>query len=92
MLIDVDAAMRQPQALVDACSRLGIPLQFPQQLQLEPVADQADLAHYLAQSLISNQPGLRILEAELEARSQPLEDTVFWKCNHWICLISTANG
>ena len=73
MLIDVDAAIRRPQALVDACSRLGIPLQSLQ-MQLEPVPDQADLARYLAQSLISNQPGLQTLEAELEARAQPLED------------------
>ena len=92
LLLDADVAIRQPQDLVEVCSHIGISLQSPP-LHAVPVPDRADLARYLAQVFVSNQPELQAMEAQLEASAQPFGEEsplelhpldLFNQHSHWL--------
>ncbi len=78
LLLDTDAAIRQPQALLDICQRIGLTLQtVPQKTEPEP--EQNIVERYLAHHLVANQPEVHSLHAELEASAQPLDDVIVFE-------------
>ena len=72
LLLDADAAIRQPQALIDICRLIGLTLVEYSPQSDAPDPGQAILERYLAHHLIANQPEIQSLQTELEASAQPL--------------------
>jgi hypothetical protein len=73
VLFDMEAAIRQPNKFLDACSPVGLTLQSLPEIS-DFVPDQNTLELYLARLLLENQPEVQALQIELEASAQPLED------------------
>lgn len=73
VLLNTEAAIRQPQALLNICQGIGITLQ-PLPPTTTRFPDQDILERYLAQQLVANQPEIQSLQVELEASAQPLDD------------------
>lgn len=74
ILLDAEAAIRQPQALLDICQRIGLVLQALPQESAPDTERVETLGHYLAQHIVANQPEVQSLQVELEASAQPLGD------------------
>jgi hypothetical protein len=73
MLLDIDAAIRQPQAFLDICGRFGLTLESLADITA-PVEDRLSFEHYLAQQLLTKLPEVQSQQTELEASAQPFDD------------------
>ncbi|RRS33632.1 MAG: hypothetical protein NV67_15735 [Gammaproteobacteria bacterium (ex Lamellibrachia satsuma)] len=75
LLLDAEAAAQQPDALADACQRIGLVLQ---PANLSPILTYAApaLECLLASQFLHEQPAIQVLQMELEASAQPLGEAV----------------
>jgi myosin heavy subunit len=73
LLLDMDATIRQPQALLDVCQRIGLTLKalLP---NTTPIPDQDFIERHLAHYLVASNPEVQSLHAELEASAHPLDE------------------
>jgi myosin heavy subunit len=71
VLLNTDAAIRQPQELINICRQIGLTLEDLPQKNAQ-LLDQTILERYLGHHLIANRPEIQSLQTELEASAQPL--------------------
>jgi len=74
LLLDAETAAQHPQALADACQRIGLELQ---PINLSEVVTMAApvIERLLAHQYLRKQSAIQALQVELEVSSQPLGDT-----------------
>ena len=71
ILLDAEAAVRQPQELIQACRRFDLPLHSPSEMPpLNPHA--ATVERLLAKYLVAERSEVQTLQTELDATAQPL--------------------
>lgn len=75
LLLDADAACRNPQAMVIACQRLDIRLEFPPNPP-PPQPDAPALERLIADLLLKSEESVASLQVELEVSAQPLGDAM----------------
>jgi hypothetical protein len=73
ILLDAEASLRQPRALIDICQGFGIELQTLPRNQIQP-ANRASVEHYFANFWLADKPAVQPLQEELEASSHPLDN------------------
>ncbi|RLJ20340.1 hypothetical protein DJ031_05920 [bacterium endosymbiont of Escarpia laminata] len=71
LLLDAEMAAQQPEALADACQRIGLVLQAANPSPILTTAAPA-LECLLASQFLGEQPAIQDLQMELEASAQPL--------------------
>ena len=75
VLLDAEAAVRNPHEFIEVCRRFGLPLQAPSELPL-PEPSMAAIERLLASYLVADKPDVHTLQTELEATAQPLADNI----------------
>ena len=75
LLLDAEAASRQPQEMIDICRQIGLPLRAPSELPPSKNHN-AVMERLLAGYLIADRPDVQELQKELEATAQPLADNM----------------
>ncbi len=74
LLLDAETAAQQPEALAEACQRIGLALQAANPSPILTTAAPA-LECLLASQFLGEQPAIQDLQMELEASAQPLGET-----------------
>ncbi|WP_177419180.1 hypothetical protein [endosymbiont of Lamellibrachia barhami] len=74
LLLDAEMAAQQPEALAEACQRIGLVLQAANPSPILTTAAPA-LECLLASQFLGEQPAIQDLQMELEASAQPLGET-----------------
>jgi hypothetical protein len=77
LLLSAEAANLCPEALVEAGRSIGLSLQFPAESVSWETPVLPEMERFLAHRLVADDPSIRALHTELEARAQPLGD---WLC------------
>jgi hypothetical protein len=73
LLLDAEAAVRNPHAMIEVCQRVGLTLQsLPQ--ESEPAYAPSTVEGFLARKIIEVLPEIQVLETEMEASAHPLGD------------------
>ncbi len=78
LLLDAEMAAQQPEALAEACQRIGLVLQAANPSPILTTAAPA-LECLLASQFLGEQPAIQDLQMELEASAQPLGETTAHK-------------
>ena len=73
ILFNAEDVTRDPQGFIDACLRINLRLEAPQQSQ-NPAPFPPLLEHLLANHLVTGHPVAQSLQTELAARALPLND------------------
>ncbi len=88
LLLDAEAAGRQPHGLIETCRHIGLTLHAPSEIPpTDPPA--ATMERLLADYLVATKPDVQALEAELEATAQPLADDMPAEPLHPVELVSS---
>jgi len=74
LLLDAEMAVQHPEALVNACQRIGLTLQLTD-TPSSPTTTTSTLERLLADQLLRDQPAIQNLQMELEASTLPLGET-----------------